>query len=278
MSDPGTAATEPVPGAGIWLGIDEGCAEITLARPAEHNTLDSHALRGLAAALRRIDDDPTIHGMVLRSTVDGVFCSGGNYADPGRPGEPSPHYGPQLAACFDQWTTRRVPAISIVDGSARAFGAALALTSDITLATPAAAFGLPELSRKVVPSFAIAPLSTRHSSRLGRELTLTTAPITAEAAARDGLINAVVADHNDAEQQAHILLTQWAQIAAAALRDAMHALAEIDAAPDHAAVRDLATAGVEDQLRRFRTGDTDQSYLGLEHTPSSSRPASPGGS
>ena len=35
MSEPGTAATEPVPGAGIWLAIDEGSAEITLGRPAE---------------------------------------------------------------------------------------------------------------------------------------------------------------------------------------------------------------------------------------------------
>jgi enoyl-CoA hydratase/carnithine racemase len=265
MSGFGEGALETVSGAGVWLTIDGGCAEITLARAAQRNTLDSQALKGLATALQRIDDDPTVHGAILRSGVEGVFCSGGNYVDPGRPGEPSSQYGPQLTACFARWTARQFPIVSVVDGSARAFGAALALTSDITLATPTASFGLPELSGGVVPSFAIALLRTRHTTRLVRELTLTAAAINAEEAARRGLIN-LVSDHGDAEQQARTLLTVWSKIGASAVREAMRTFAEIDAAHDQAAVLEIAMSGLEDQLWRFRAGDADQSYLGLDTT------------
>jgi hypothetical protein len=37
----------------------------------------------------------------------------------------------------------------------------------------------------------------------------------------------------------------------------------IDEAPDPPGRRGIAVAGVEDQLRRFREGRTDQSYLEL---------------
>ena len=248
---------------GVRLAVDDGAAHITLDRPGRRNTLDSRAFAALAEALDRVDRTDTEHGVVLRSALPDVFCSGGDYVDPERPGEPSPEYGPALTECFDRWTTRRVPVISIVDGAARAFGAALALTSDITIATPAASFGLPELGGGVVPSFAIALLRTRHTSRLVRELTLTTAPIIAEHAAHRGLITAVVPDLESAELRAQGLLELWRRIGAAAVRDAMQTMAEIDEAPDPSDRRRIAVAGVEEQLRRFRAGRTDQRYLEL---------------
>jgi enoyl-CoA hydratase/carnithine racemase len=251
---------EIAPGTGVWLAVAEGAAHLTLARSEQRNTLDSRAFAALAEAVRHVDRTPEVHGIVLRSTLPGVFCSGGSYVDRDRPGAPSPLYGPQLTACFDRWTGRRVPVISVVDGAARAFGAALALTSDITIATPSASFGLPELSRGVVPSFAIALLGTRHPSRLVRELTLTTAPLTAEQAALRGLITGVVPDLAAAELRAQELLDLWSRIGAAAVRDAMRTLDEIDRAPDEPARRRIAVAGVEDQLRRFRAGQTDQRY------------------
>jgi enoyl-CoA hydratase/carnithine racemase len=248
----------------VRLAVDDGTAHITLARPGRRNTLDSRTFAALAEALDRVDRADAVHGAVLRSALPDVFCSGGDYVDPERPGEPSPEYGPALTACFDRWTTRRVPVISIVDGAARAFGAALALTSDITIATPAASFGLPELGGGVVPSFAIALLRTRHPSRLVRELTLTTAPITAEHAAQRGLITEVVPDPVAAELRARELLDLWRRIGAAPVRDAMRTMGEIDEAPDPSGRRRIAAAGVEEQLRRFREGLTDQRYLRLD--------------
>jgi enoyl-CoA hydratase/carnithine racemase len=260
-------AVEPVTGAGVWLTVADGHAEITLNRAAESNTLDSRALAGLAEALRYVEQDPTVHGVLLSSALEDVFCSGGNYVDPEHSGRPSPHYGPQLTACFDLWTARPVPVVSVVAGAARAFGAALALTSDITVATPAASFGLPEMSRGVVPSFAIALLRTRHPSRIVRELALTADPVGAEDARQRGLLSAVIPDRNTAEQYARSLLRRWTGMGDA-VRTTMSTLAEVDAAADHATVRQIAVAGVEEQLRRFRDGRADQSYLGLT-TPTS---------
>jgi hypothetical protein len=47
----------------------------------------------------------------------------------------------------------------------------------------------------------------------------------------------------------------------------MTTLADIDTAPDYATRRGIAVAGVGDQLRRFTTGQADQSYLGLGEWP-----------
>ncbi|WP_232666510.1 enoyl-CoA hydratase/isomerase family protein [Pseudonocardia sp. TRM90224] len=256
-----TRAVEPVPGAGIRLAITGGRAEITLARAAQRNTLDSRAFAGLAGALRLIDQDPAVGGVLLTSSVPDVFCSGGTYVDPEHPGRPSPQYAPQLTACFDRWTARRVPVVCVVAGAARAFGAALALTSDLTIATPAASFGLPELSGGVVPSFAIALLCTRYPSRIVRELVLSTEAMGVEQAERRGLVNAVAPDQGAAERLARVLLDRWAQAGPDAVRQAMSTLAEIDAAPDLAAARQIAVAGVEEQLHRFRDGRSNQTYL-----------------
>lgn len=255
------ARPEPVPDNGVRLRFHNGTAELTIDRPARHNALDSRALAGLADALRRIAAAPSVSGVLLRSAVPAVFCSGGSYTDPDRPDTPSPHYAAELAACFELWMAREVPVISIVDGAATAFGCALALTSDLTIATPAATFGLPELGRGVVPSMAIALMRTRYSSRLVRELVLTTEPLDADRADRRGLLTELVPDAATAERRARRILAQWARSGPAAVRNAMRTLHAIDTAPDHAAVGAIARAGVLDQLERFRGGLVDQAYL-----------------
>lgn len=240
---------------GIRLTVHAGAAEITIDRPDAGNTLDSRALAALASALLQVEQAADVHSAVLRSGVDGVFCSGGNYADPDRPGRASAEYAPNLAACFEAWTSRSFPVIALVEGSARAFGTALALTSDLVVAGPEASFGLPELSRGVVPSYAIALLRTRHSSQLVRELVFTTEPITA----RSGLATV----SSDPEQVVRAQVERFASIGANAVRAAQRLLTAIDAAPDLHTAQQLAADGVAEQLRRYDEGQADQSYLGL---------------
>ncbi|MFC9689347.1 enoyl-CoA hydratase/isomerase family protein [Kribbella sp. NPDC056951] len=240
---------------GIRLKVRAGAAEIMIDRPAAGNTLDSRALAALARALLHVEQAADVHCAVLRSGVEGVFCSGGNYADADRPGRASRDYAPSLAACFEAWTGRSFPVIAVVDGAARAFGAALALTSDLVVATPRASFGLPELSRGVVPSYAIALLRTRHSSQFVRELVFTTEPITA----RSDLATV----SNDPEQVVRAHVERFASIGADAVRAAQRLLNAIDAAVDLPTAQQLAVDGVAEQLRRYDEGRADQSYLGL---------------
>ncbi|WP_019065422.1 hypothetical protein [Streptomyces prunicolor] len=88
--------------------------------------------------------------------------------------------------------------------------------------------------------------------------------ISAEDAVRRGLATVLVPDTEHGEQHAHGLLSLWSQVGAAAVRSAMQTLADVDAAPDHAALRQIAVDGVEEQLRRFSEGQTDQSYLRVD--------------
>ncbi|WP_405059318.1 enoyl-CoA hydratase/isomerase family protein [Kribbella sp. NBC_01505] len=237
--------------SGIRLTIQAGTAEITIDRPAVGNTLDSRALAGLTTALQTAERDGAVHSAVLRSGVEAVFCSGGSYADPEQPGRASPDYAPHLADCFEAWTARSFPVIAVVDGAARAFGAALALTSDLIVATPRASFGLPELSRGVVPSYAIALLRTRHSSQFVRELVFSTEPVPWRDVTTDP--DNVVRTH----------LERFAAIGPDAVRAAHRTLTAIDGALDLDAVHRIAADGVAEQLRRYDEGRADQSYLGL---------------
>ena len=51
-------------------------AVVTVDRPAQANSLDPPTLRELAAAWRRIAEDPEIRCAVLTGEGDRVFCSG----------------------------------------------------------------------------------------------------------------------------------------------------------------------------------------------------------
>ncbi|GAB3920873.1 hypothetical protein GCM10029976_007060 [Kribbella albertanoniae] len=145
--------------------------------------------------------------------------------------------------------------IALVDGTARAFGTALALTSDLVVASPRASFGLPELSRGVVPSYAIALLRTRHSSQFVREFVLTTEAITA----RSGFATV----SSEPEEVVRAQVARFAAIGVEAVRGAQRLLTAIDATLDLRAAQQLAADGVAEQLRRYDEGRTDQTYLGL---------------
>lgn len=148
----------------IGFRVEEGVAYVCLDRPAVHNALSPRAVQGLMEAWQTIAQDPAIRVAILHANGES-FCTGRDLkqtdlgfgpraTDEGsspaehrlatRPGEARrAHYVPPA--------TLYKPVIAAVQGLALGGGLELALGCDIRLAARGARFGLPEVTRAVVP-------------------------------------------------------------------------------------------------------------------------------
>jgi (E)-benzylidenesuccinyl-CoA hydratase len=178
-------------------------AVVTIDRPAQANSLDPPTLRELAAAWRRVADDPEIRCAVLTGAGDRVFCGGmdmrttipaaqrfarGERIDDDT-FEGLRSVATALLAGFDLGT----PLVCAVNGHARAGGFDLMLASEIRYAVPHATFALEEVALGLYPTGNATVLLPRQIGWVhAHELLLTARPIDARRAAEIGLVNAIV--------------------------------------------------------------------------------------
>jgi enoyl-CoA hydratase len=262
-----SAPREVIADSGIYRARHGNRIELVLARGHVGNTLDAVALHAANTVLREARDDDTVAGLVIRSTATN-FCSGGDFFDSGRPGELSPDYGPQIEEFTRLWCTRQYPVLAVVDGPARAFGCAIALTADLAVVRPEATFALPELGNGLVPVYAIALLRHRHGSAFVRGLTLTRRALTAEEAHASG----IVSDLTDGAERSAVAVAAyvafWDAVGPTVTRHAMRTLARFDSAASLEETLHIAREGLTGLLERVRRRESSQSYLDADRAPS----------
>lgn len=179
-------------------------ALVTLDRPERANALDPGMLRKLAAAWRRVADDPEIRCAVLTGAGDRVFCSGMDMkatipaaqrlARKERVSEEEfeglRSVATALLAGFDLAT----PLVCAINGHARAGGCDLMLASELRYAVPQASFALEEVGLGLYPTGNATVLLPRQIPWVhAQDLLLTARPLPAQRAAEIGLVNEVVA-------------------------------------------------------------------------------------
>jgi enoyl-CoA hydratase len=178
-------------------------AIVTIDRPERANSLDPPTLRELAAAWRRIAEDPEIRCAVLTGAGARVFCSGmdmtttipaaqqlarGERLDD-ETFEGLRNVATALLAGFDL----RTPLVCAINGHARAGGFDLMLASEIRYAVPHATFALEEVALGLYPTGNATVLLPRQIPWVhAHELLLSARPIDAERALAIGLINRIV--------------------------------------------------------------------------------------
>src|ERR671933_1998154 len=171
-----------------------GVATITLDEPETRNALSDQVLDDLIAAFTAARDDDAVRCVVLTSTHEKVFSSGGNLA--GFAAEvPLAHKHaaidrfPRLFRLIGELGK---PTLCAANGHVLAGALGLALACDLIVAKETARFGTPEINVGVFP-FTIMALIYRNVPRKHtNELLLLGEQIPAEEAARIGLINRVV--------------------------------------------------------------------------------------
>lgn len=103
-------------------------AEVVLNRPRQRNAIDGPLGEGLAAAIRRADEDEAIEAVLLRG-ADGAFCSGLDLK--AFNAEPPPDWMPRFGAIWRAAHTSiyecRKPIVAALERFAINGGAALAL-------------------------------------------------------------------------------------------------------------------------------------------------------
>lgn len=169
-------------------------ARIDLGHPEEGNALTRDMMVRLAALLRSLGADPSVHVIAIVAR-GATFCRGRD----GRgesPGGMSAYemraklYAPVLGV-YEAAAAAAVPVVACVQGPAIGFGAALAVACDVTLASDAARFSFPEIEHGIPPTLAMSGVMRKIAPKALSYLIYSAAEIDAQAAVAAGLASAV---------------------------------------------------------------------------------------
>lgn len=201
-----------MPYSTLLYEIADGVATISLNQPETRNALSDELLAELLDALAAAKDDEAVRCVVLASTHEKVFSSGGNLAG----------FAAQAPLVHKHFATERFPnvfralgqlgkpSLCAAGGHVLAGALGLALACDLVIARDGARFGTPEINVGLFP-FMIAALIYRNVPRKkAAELMLLGEQLSAQEAERLGIVNRVVAAD---EFDAHV--ADWARRLAA---------------------------------------------------------------
>jgi enoyl-CoA hydratase len=159
---------------------------ITISRPEARNAVNGEVAQGVAAALDRLDAEPSLAVGVLTG-AGGTFSSGMDLKGFLK-GETPVVEGRGLAGLTQ--APPRTPLIAAVEGWALAGGFEMVLACDLVVAARDAKFGLPEVKRSLVAGGGgLLRLPQRLPYHVAMELALTGDPLDAETAHGYGLVN-----------------------------------------------------------------------------------------
>jgi len=188
--------------------VDErGVATIALDQPETRNALSDQVLDDLLTAFGAARDDAAVRCVVLTSTHEKVFSSGGNLAGFAE-GVPlvHKHFGTdRFPRLFQLIGELGKPTICAANGHVLAGGLGLALACDLIVARDGVTFGTPEINVGVFPFMIMALIYRNVGRKKTNELLLLGDRISAQEAERIGIVNRVVA-----EDEFDAAVAEWA--------------------------------------------------------------------
>jgi cyclohexa-1,5-dienecarbonyl-CoA hydratase len=197
----------------IRLTFDGSVARVTLVRPPL-NILTLDVIERLDAALEDVGRRADVKVLLL-AAEGRAFCAGVSVED---------HLGdraePMLAAfhgIFRRLYALECATVAAVQGPALGGGAELAAFCDLVIASDRATFGQPEIKVGVFPPLAALHYPARIGLARTLQLLLSGETLTAESAARIGLVDRVVPAH-DLEPAVSAAIAAFADKSAAILR------------------------------------------------------------
>jgi enoyl-CoA hydratase len=174
--------------------VEDRVATIALDHPETRNALSDELLDALIAAFERARDDHEVRCVVLTSTHEKVFSSGGNLAG----------FAADLPLVHKHWQTTRFPrlftligelgkpTICAANGHVLAGALGVALACDLVVAREGVRFGTPEINVGIFPFMIMALIFRNVGRKKTSELLLLGEQISAEEAERIGIVNRVV--------------------------------------------------------------------------------------
>jgi enoyl-CoA hydratase/carnithine racemase len=194
-----TATAASAPSSLILLREDQGgIAILTLNRPQARNSLSEALLEALSRALSAIAHDRSVRVVMLAANGP-AFSAGHDLKELNahRSGEDRgrAYFKRIMSLCsrvMQQIVTLPQPVIAVVQATATAAGCQLVASCDLAVASQAAKFATPGVNIGLFCSTPMVALSRNVSRKHAMQMLLTGDLISAEEAARIGLINEVV--------------------------------------------------------------------------------------
>jgi enoyl-CoA hydratase len=178
----------------LLIERDGGVALVTFNRPAVLNAINAPMLDALRRVLLELQRDDEVRVVMLTGAGEKSFVAG---ADINELAAQTPVGGREHALkgqhVFDLIEHLGKPVIAAINGYALGGGCEMAMACTLRIAADSARIGLPEITLGILPGYA----GTQRLARLvgkgkAMELILTGTPVSADEAARIGLINRVV--------------------------------------------------------------------------------------
>ncbi|WP_425228759.1 crotonase/enoyl-CoA hydratase family protein [Sphingomonas sp.] len=183
----------------VTTAIEDGIADVRLARPDKMNALDPAMFEGIGAAIDALADRTDVRCVVL-SGEGRAFCAGLDMASMAAGGSGTGRARNAQGAILPQhvswgWRTLPMPVIAAVHGVAFGGGFQIMSGADIRIAAPGTRFAIREVHWGLVPDMAGFPLwRTLVRDDVLRELTYTAREFEAAEAQAFGFITRIVDD------------------------------------------------------------------------------------
>ncbi len=171
-----------------------GIVTITINRPDDGNKVSDPMAVELTSMLNEASQ--TAQVIVLKGAGKD-FCLGraqmGRNAPAGPPEALDLRDGNEVVFnAYGAFRNSKAPVIAVVQGEALGFGCALASAADVTLASDAARFQLPEMGHNIMPTMAMSSMIDRAHRKAIMYMTWSTEKIDAETALAYGIVSRVV--------------------------------------------------------------------------------------
>ena len=178
----------------ITYSVADHVATIAMDDPDTRNSLSWEMLTDLAAGFEAARDDEDVRVVVLTSTHEKVFSSGGNLS--GFSGD-TPTVHKQIAnerfvKLFELIGTLGKPTVCAANGHCLAGSLGIALACDLIVAKDSAGFGTPEINVGLFPFMIMALIYRNVPRKKANEMLLLGERMTAEEAREAGIVNVVV--------------------------------------------------------------------------------------
>jgi enoyl-CoA hydratase len=165
---------------------------VTLDRPDKRNALTIAARARIAAELPKYARDPITYAVVIRSAVDGMFCSGGDVVEMAALADKDMEATEKalgdeimlvwLAECFTK------PTVSLIDGAVMGGGNGISRFGTHRVAGERYRFAMPETGLGFIPNNGLAHTFARLPKDIGMYLALTGEALGPADAYRLGLV------------------------------------------------------------------------------------------
>ncbi|EKF23087.1 enoyl-CoA hydratase/isomerase family protein [Mycolicibacterium hassiacum DSM 44199] len=215
-----TSTNTPRPPEGDWLGTPylkftrEGAFGVCrLDRPQARNAMTPAMYFGIRYAVRHVDADPDLAGLLITGTGD-VFAPGGDMGG-GDGSDDWMGFGDALGMDVTPFETLRQsvkPVVAAVNGLCQGGGLQIALCADVAVVSERATFRVPELFRGIADTYYAQMLTRVIGPVRTRDLMFTGRVFTAQEAYEWGMVARVV-PHDELLDAAKEVLAQCCRTA-----------------------------------------------------------------